>query len=78
MSIASSGSAAAVTPNDSTDLTGGVTRGLYVGVSGDVNVDMEDGETVLFTAMAAGIVHPLRVLRVRSTSTTATNIVALY
>lgn len=78
MSIASSGSAAAVTPSNTVDLPGGVTRGLYVGVSGDVNVDMENGETVLFTALAAGIVHPLRVKRVRVASTDATGIVALY
>lgn len=77
MSIASAGAAGAVTPSDSTDLTQ-VTRGIYIGASGDVNVDMEDGTTLLFTAMAAGVVHPLRVKRVRSISTTATGIVALY
>lgn len=78
MSIASSGSAAAVTPSNTVDLPDGVTRGLYVGVSGDVNVDMEDGDTVLFVGLAAGIVHPLRVKRVRVASTDAESIVALY
>jgi hypothetical protein len=69
--------AAAVTPHDSTDIA--ETRGLYVGVSGDVKVDMASGgSAVTFSALAAGYVHPLRVTRVYSTGTTATNIVALY
>lgn len=67
----------AVTPADGSDLSY-VTRGLYVGVSGDVKADMEDGTTVTFTAMAAGVVHPLRVKRVYSTGTTATNITGVY
>ena len=71
------GHAEAVTPNDSTDIT--ETRGLYVGVQGDVKVDMASGATaVTFTNLAAGIIHPLRVTRVYSTDTTATNITALY
>jgi hypothetical protein len=71
--------AAAITPSDTVDLTS-PTRGLYVGVSGDVVAIMaDDGTTsVTFTGLAAGVVHPLRVKRVKSTGTTATNIVALY
>lgn len=69
--------AVAVTPSDSADLTE-VTRGLYVGASGDVKVDMANGDTVTFVAMAAGVVHPLRVRRVYSTGTDATDIVAVY
>ena len=69
--------AVAVTPNDSTDIT--ETRGLYVGVSGDVKVNMASGASAItFTGLAAGYVHPLRVTRVYSADTTATNIVALY
>ena len=69
--------AVAVTPHDSNDIT--ETRGLYVGVSGDVKVNMASGASaVVFTAVAAGMVHPLRVTRVYSTDTDATNIVALY
>jgi len=68
----------AITPADGTDLAY-VTRGLYVGVSGDAKVDMVGGEqAVVFTALAAGVVHPLRVTRVYSTDTTATNIVGVY
>jgi hypothetical protein len=39
---------------------------------------MADGTTVLFTDLVAGVVHPLAVKRVRSTSTTATSIVGIY
>lgn len=72
------GHAAAVTPNDSNDLTT-YSRGLFVGVSGDVKVDMEDGEAaILFKNVIAGVVHPIRAKRVYSTGTTATSIVALW
>ena len=76
MSIGTSGEAVAVTPHDSTDLAK-VTRGLYVGVSGDV-VAIIGGVAITFTAMAAGIIHPIAVTRVNATSTTATNLVAIY
>ena len=67
-----------MTPNDSTDLTA-ATRGLYVGVSGDVVVIMaDDSAAVTITGLAAGVVHPLRVKRVKSTGTTASSIVAFY
>ena len=69
--------AAAVTPSDSADLTT-ITRALYVGGAGNVKVDMADGTTVTFTALAVGIVHPLRVRRVYSTGTTGTLILAIY
>jgi len=68
----------AVTPNDSADLTHAA-RGLYVGASGDVKVDLVGGDTaVTLVGLAAGVVHPIRVKRVYSTDTTATSIVALY
>ncbi len=72
------GSAVAVTPHDSTMIPTGVTRALYIGVSGDVTVLMADGGTaVLFKNAPTGIL-PVRVQRVNSTATTATNILALY
>ena len=76
MSVGVSNQAVAVTPHDSTDLAK-VTRGLYVGVSGDV-VAIIGGVAITFTAMAAGIIHPIAVTRVNATSTTATNLVAIY
>lgn len=60
----------AVTPHD-TDELAFVTRGLYLGVSGDVAVVMANGNEVTFTNMAAGIIHPLRVKAVKDTGTDA-------
>ena len=73
--ISPASEAVAVTPADATYLT--PTRGLYVGVSGDVKVIMLDGTTVTFTGLAAGVIHPIQCVLVFSTDTTATNIVAL-
>ncbi len=73
--IASAAAGTAVTPHDTNNID--PTRGLYVGVSGDVKVVMLDGTTITFTNMAAGVIHPLQVVRVFSTGTAATNIVAL-
>lgn len=53
-------------------------RGIWVGVAGNVNVVMEGGGTVLFTGALAGTVIPVRATQVASTSTTATNLVALW
>ena len=70
--------AVAITPHDSNDLAD-ASRGVFVGVSGDVKVDMVGtGTAVVFTGLAAGVIHPLRVTRIYSTDTTATNIVAVY
>ena len=76
MGVGATSQAVAVVPHDSNDLTK-ETRGLYVGVSGDVKVDI-GGVTVVFTAMAAGIIHPISVTRVWATDTDATNLVAIY
>lgn len=67
--------AALVTANDSTVIP--VTRALYVGTTGNLNVRMADGATVLFTAVPVGI-FPIQVDQVLSTNTTAATIVALY
>ncbi len=73
--ITPSGAATSVTPHDTNNIES--TRGLYVGVSGDVKVVMLDGTTITFANLAAGVIHPLQVVRVFSTGTAATNIVAL-
>ncbi|WJR67242.1 hypothetical protein QTA58_00260 [Neorhizobium sp. CSC1952] len=67
--------AEAVTPSDSTDLTH-VSRGLYVGVAGDISVIMRGGQTVTISVQAG--LHPLAVSRVRASGTTATGIVAIW
>lgn len=68
--------AAAIVPADGADLPA-LTRAIYVGVAGDVKVDMETTGTVTFKALPVGI-QRLRVKRVYATGTTATNLVALY
>lgn len=71
-------SAVAVTPHDTNELTV-YSRGLYVGVSGNVAVIPVNGSSaVTFVGLAAGIIHPIRAKVVLSTGTTATSIVAVY
>lgn len=67
--------AAAVTPNDSTDLTNPA-KALWVGTAGDVKVDTHGGDTVTF-ANVSGLL-PVAVRRVHSTGTDATDIVAIW
>lgn len=68
----------AITPHDTTSFTDGICRGIYVGVSGNVVAVRKDGTAITFTAVAAGTILPIRAIRVNSTSTTATNMVAIY
>lgn len=69
-------SAAAVVLNDSTELQ--VTRALYVGTGGDIKVTMAYGDVVTFKNTMTGLVLPIQVIKVWSTGTTASNIIALY
>jgi hypothetical protein len=73
--ISPAAAAAAVTPHDTNTIA--PTRGIYVGTAGNLKVMMLDGTALTFTAIAAGIVHPLTVIMVYSTGTTAANVVAL-
>lgn len=66
----------AITPNDSTDLTS-FTRAVYIGGAGDLKVDTITNDTVTFSGVPAGTVFPIRVKKVYSTGTTATNLIAL-
>ena len=67
--------AVAVTPSDATVIP--ITRALYIGTAGNLNVRTADQQTVLFTNVQIGVL-PLQVDQVLSTSTTAATIVALY
>lgn len=52
---------------------------LYVGVAGDVSVEMAGtGAAIVYKGVAAGSTLPINVTRVNSTATTATDIVALF
>lgn len=72
------------TTNLTTAASGGVPgkaycyRALYVGGTGDVKVLTMFGSTVTFTAVPAGTVLPVAVIRVFSTGTTATNLVGMW
>lgn len=69
--------AIAVTPHNTNELTY-VTRAIYVGVTGDVKVNLYgSGTSITFKAVPVGIL-PIRVKLVASTGTTATDIVALW
>jgi hypothetical protein len=69
-------SVVAVTPNDSADVAGGPFRGICFAAAGDLAVVTADGDTVTITsgALAAGVIHPIRIKRVKNTGTTATGI----
>lgn len=67
----------AITPHDTNALSEPI-RGLYVGVAGDVTVRMLRGSTdVLFKAVPAGTILPIRVTHIRATGTTATTMLGL-
>lgn len=67
-----------VTPDNTTELTN-VSRALYVGVGGDVSVQMAvTGTAIVFKNVPTGTILPIRIRRVNSTATTATNMVSLY
>jgi hypothetical protein len=70
--------AVVVSPSDGADL--GTTQALiFVGVAGDIKVDCSgSGDAIVFKNVPAGSILPVKVDRVYSTGTSATNMVALY
>jgi len=71
------GAAVAITPSDADSFS--VPVSVYVGVTGNVAVrPANGGSAVTFVGVPAGAVLPVRVIGVNSTSTTATNLVAVY
>ena len=68
--------AAAVTASDTVKLD--APSVIYVGGAGNVAVLTEGGNTATFVGMSAGDILPVSVVRVNSTNTTATNMVALW
>ena len=69
--------AAAVTPSNTVDLPTASKR-LWVGAIGDVTLITVGGDTVTYTAVPAGTYLNVRAARVKSTGTSASNIVAEY
>ena len=74
----SASKAVVVTPSDTVYFAKGATKGLYVGVSGDVSVRMTDDITIVYKNLASGMIHPISCIRVNLSSTTATSIIAVY
>jgi hypothetical protein len=83
--------AASVTPSDTVNISSpsevdgggnavGINTGcvLYVGGAGDLKVKTASGDEVTFIGILAGTFVPVQVIRVFATSTTATNIIALW
>ena len=66
--------AAAITPNDSSEVD---FNGIYVGGAGNLTVTLLDGSVVTLTAVIVGTIYPLRVTKVLATGTTATNLIGL-
>ena len=65
-----------VTPHDTNELAY-VVRAFYVGVTGNVSVVNDLGDTVVFVAVPAGKIIPAVTKRVLSTGTTAASIVGM-
>ena len=68
--------AASVTPSDSAEIP--ITRSLFIGTNGNIKVTMADGQEITFINLTAGTIFPIQVVKVWSTETTVTSIVALY
>lgn len=70
------GGARTISPSDTVNMT--TPAVVYVGVTGNVRVLTAQGDDVVFVGVAAGATVPVQALRVFSTNTTATSLVAVY
>ncbi|CAN5262320.1 hypothetical protein BH10PLA2_BH10PLA2_00550 [soil metagenome] len=69
--------AASISPDDTNELSN-VTRAIYVGGNGNIVLITLAGETVPFIGVVVGTFLPVRARQVKLTSTTATNLIALW
>ena len=53
-----------------------VARGFYCGTSGNVTFTMEDGSSIQFVDIAAGVIHPIRFTGI--SAMTATDALAIF
>lgn len=53
------------------------TRGIYVGGTGDISVEMKSGALVVFQEVPAGSLLPIRVVKIFAEGTSASAIVGL-
>lgn len=54
------------------------TRAIYTGSGGNIKVDMVGSGTVTLVGVPAGSLLPLRIKRLYSTGTAATDVIGLY
>jgi hypothetical protein len=69
------GDAALITTSDTVTFNPSV---LYVGVGGNIRVLTAQGTDILFSAVPAGFILPVQVIRVYATNTTASSMVRIY
>lgn len=79
-----------VTPSDTVNFTGPsgqiadgpsgdpICQAVYIGVGGNMVAIRDDDTAITFTGVVAGTIIPVQAKRINSTSTTATNMVALF
>lgn len=60
------------------DPTFDLCKAIYVGTSGDLNLVMASGDTVLFKNVAAGVTYRFRATGIDSSLTTVTSVNILY
>lgn len=72
--VSSPGTPFNITPSDSADLDY-LTKAIYVETAGDVKIDDAGGNAITLT-LGVGW-HPIRVAKVYSTGTTASNLIGL-
>lgn len=60
------------------DIPGKSCNYIYVGTTGNINLETKGGETVLFSNIPAGVILPIGTRAVLSTSTTASDMVGMY
>jgi hypothetical protein len=66
----------AIVPDDDADLSY-FTRGLYVGSTGTIVAVMISGDEITLNDAQAGMIYPLRIRRVKATSTSAAVLIGL-
>lgn len=69
--------AVAITPHDTNVSITGKPIAIYVGVGGIINMTI-NGVDVVFKGATAGSILPIRPTAIKATTTTATDMVALY
>lgn len=66
----------AITPSDTAVIR--QTRGIYVGIGGDIKVQGLSGRSVTFVNVPGGTILPVQAEMVYSTGTVATDLIALF